>query len=153
MRAGAARVGFLAPLRGPGRRAVAFHFTVLSAVAHRPHWSLYLLAALFVGAGLLHFVHPAPYLRIMPPALPAPRLLVALSGAAEVAGGLGLLLPATRRAAAWGLVALLLAVFPANVYMLQMHEVLHLPAWALWARLPLQPLLMWGVWRVGVRRR
>ena len=110
-----------------------------------------MLAALFVGAGLLHFLKPTLYLRIMPPALPAPRLLVALSGAAEVVGGLGLLLPATRRAAAWGLLALLLAVFPANVYMLQIYAQLHIPAWALWARLPLQPLLMWWVWRVGVR--
>ncbi len=83
----------------------------------------------------------------MPPALPAPRLLVLLSGAAEVAGGLGLLLPATRWLAAWGLLALLLAVFPANAYMLQLHEQLHIPQWALWARLPLQPLLMWAVWR------
>jgi uncharacterized membrane protein len=114
----------------------------------RISWSRGLLALLFVGAGLLHFLQPAPYLRIMPPALPAPRLLVLLSGAAEVAGGLGLLWPATRRWAAWGLVALLLAVFPANIYMLQVREQLHLPAWALWARLPMQPLLMWWVWRV-----
>jgi len=116
---------------------------------HRPNWSLYILVVLFVGAGLLHFFQPAPYLRIMPPALPAPRLLVLLSGATEVVGGLGLLWPTTRRWAAWGLLALLLAVFPANVYMLQIHEQLHLPAWAAWARLPLQPLLMWWVWRVG----
>jgi uncharacterized membrane protein len=93
----------------------------------RPPWSLYLLAALFVGAGLLHFLHPETYLRIMPPALPAPRLLVLLSGVAEMAGGLGLLLPATRRWAASGLLALLLAVFPANIYMLQIHEQLYLP--------------------------
>ncbi|MFD1873869.1 DoxX family membrane protein [Hymenobacter bucti] len=115
----------------------------------RSSWSLYVLAALFVGAGVLHFLRPETYLRIMPPALPAPRLLVLLSGAAEVAGGLGLLVPATRRAAAWGLLALLLAVFPANIYMLQLAGQLHLPAWALWARLPLQPLLMWWVWRAG----
>jgi uncharacterized membrane protein len=119
----------------------------------RPHWSLYLLAVLFVGAGVLHFLRPETYLRIMPPALPAPRLLVLLSGAAEVAGGLGLLLPATRRWAAWGLLALLLAVFPANIYMLQTHEQLHLPAWVGWARLPLQPLLMWWVWRAGEQAR
>ena len=121
----------------------------MPALISRFSWSLYLVAVLFLGAGVLHFVHPAPYLRIVPPALPAPRLLVLLSGVAEVAGGLGLLLPATRRWAAWGLLALLLAVFPANVYMLQIHEQLHLPAWAAWARLPLQPLLMWWVWRVG----
>jgi uncharacterized membrane protein len=119
----------------------------------RPPWSLYLLAALFVGAGLLHLLHPETYLRIMPPALPAPRLLVVLSGVAEIAGGLGLLLPATRRWAAWGLLVLLLAVFPANIYMLQIHEQLHIPAWVAWARLPLQPLLMWWVWRVSGQRR
>jgi uncharacterized membrane protein len=119
----------------------------------RPPWSLYLLAALFVGAGLLHFLHPETYLRIMPPALFAPRLLVLLSGVAEIAGGLGLLLPATRRWAAWGLLVLLLAVFPANIYMLQIHEQLHIPAWVAWARLPLQPLLMWWVWRVSGQRR
>ena len=69
------------------------------AVARRP-WLRYGLVLLFVGAGLLHFLRPETYLRIMPPALPAPRLLVLLSGAAEVAGGLGLVLPATRRLAA-----------------------------------------------------
>ncbi|GAB3638452.1 DoxX family protein [Hymenobacter arcticus] len=122
-----------------------------AAPGGRP-WLRYLLAVAFVGAGILHVIHPETYLRIMPPALPAPRLLVLLSGAAEVAGGLGLLLPATRRWAAWGLLALLVAVFPANVYMLQLHEQLHIPLWALWARLPLQPLLMWAVWRAGTTK-
>ncbi len=112
-------------------------------------WSRSLLAVLFIGVGLLHLLYPAPYLRIMPPVLPAPGPLVLLSGVAEVAGGLGLLWPATRRWAKWGLLALLLAVFPANIYMLQIHEQLHLPAWALWARLPMQPLLLWWVWRIG----
>ena len=84
-----------APSASPRRRVggvggtLRFLFILLpmSSVARRFHWSLYVLAALFVGAGLLHFWHPATYLRIMPPALPAPRLLVLLSGAAEVAGG------------------------------------------------------------------
>jgi uncharacterized membrane protein len=107
---------------------------------------------LFVGAGVLHFVRPGIFERIVPPALPAPRLLVLLSGAAEVVGGLGLLLPATRRGAAWGLLALLVAVFPANVYMVGLAGALHIPAWVLWARLPGQPLLMWAVWRVALRR-
>jgi len=112
-------------------------------------WLRYGLALLFVGAGLLHFIHPETFERIVPPVLPAPRLLVLLSGAAEVAGGLGLLLPTTRRWAGWGLLALLVAVFPANVYMVGLADTLHIPAWVLWARLPLQPLLMWAVWRAA----
>ncbi|RYY18902.1 MAG: DoxX family membrane protein [Cytophagaceae bacterium] len=116
-------------------------------------WPLYTVAVFFVGAGLLHWRHPALYLRIMPPALPAPRLLVLLSGAAEVAGGLGLLLPATRRWATWGLLALLLAVFPANIYMLQLYKQLAIPAWVAWARLPVQPLLLWWVWRAALAPR
>jgi uncharacterized membrane protein len=70
-----------------------------------------------------------------------------LSGAAEILGGLGLILPATRRLAAWGLIALLVAVFPANVNMAINHLPLgttHVPAWALWARLPLQVVM--GAW-------
>lgn len=111
-------------------------------------FSRYALVLLFVGAGVLHFVRPLPYVRIVPPYLPAPLLLVYLSGAAELAGGLGLLFPATRRLAAWGLLALLVAVFPANVYMLQTHGtgLSVVPLWALWLRLPLQAVLMAWVW-------
>ncbi|GAA3937740.1 DoxX family protein [Hymenobacter algoricola] len=112
--------------------------------------SRYVLALLFIGAGITHFVAPASFLRIVPPYLPAPLLLVYLSGAAELAGGLGLLLPATRRRASWGLLALLVAVFPANVYMLQTHGAgLPVPLWALWLRLPLQLVLMAWVWWAG----
>ncbi|MEP6956341.1 MAG: DoxX family membrane protein, partial [Chthoniobacterales bacterium] len=75
-----------------------------------------LLAVLFVAAGVNHFVSPAPYLAIMPPFLPAPAALIYLSGLAEIAGGLGILWPPTRRAAGLGLIALLVAVFPANIY-------------------------------------
>lgn len=111
--------------------------------------SCYVLAVLFIGAGITHFVAPAAFLRIVPPYLPAPLLLVYLSGTAELAGGLGLLLPATRRWAIWGLILLLLAVFPANVYMLQTHGAgLPVPLWALWLRLPLQAVLMAWVWVV-----
>lgn len=118
-----------------------------------PTPGVWLLAALFVGAGVLHFVRPEPFDRIVPPGLPlAPRTATELSGAAELLGGLGLLHPATRPAARWGLLALLVAVFPANVFMAQQAErFAPLPAWALWARLPLQPLLMWAVWRAGRR--
>ena len=128
----------------------------IAAPAREPagrRWLRYGLALLFVSAGLLHFIRPETFLRIVPPALPAPRLLVLLSGAAEVAGGLGLLLPTTRRLAGWGLLALLVAVFPANVYMVGLAAELHLPAWVLWARLPLQPLLGWAVWRAAVAKR
>jgi uncharacterized membrane protein len=107
-----------------------------------------LLAVFFVIAGCMHFVVPDAYIRIVPPALPAPRLLVAISGIAEIAGGLGLLWPATQRPAAWGLVLLLCAVFPANVYM----AVAQVPFpgllgnhWIQWLRLPLQiPLIVWA---------
>jgi uncharacterized membrane protein len=108
-----------------------------------------LSAVFFIGAGIMHFVIPDTYVRIVPPALPSPRLLVELSGAAEVLGGLGLLVPFTRRAAAWGLVALLVAVFPANLYM----AISHVPAtgilgqhWLQWLRLPLQiPMILWAL--------
>ncbi|MCC3160065.1 DoxX family membrane protein [Hymenobacter sp. 15J16-1T3B] len=106
------------------------------------------LTALLVTAGTFHFLRPGPFVRIVPPLLPAPEFLVYLSGAAEIVLGLLLLSQRTRRAAAWGLVALLLAVFPANVRMaLLPGEGLGAPQWLLWARLPLQlPLIAWA-WR------
>lgn len=106
------------------------------------------LAALFLVAGALHFVLPQMYLRIMPPLLPEPLGLIYLSGVAEMLGGLGLLIPATRKAAAWGLVALLIAVWPANIYMAIAH--ISFPgifgqSWAQWLRVPLQiPMIYWG---------
>lgn len=110
----------------------------------------WLLGLLMIGAGLNHFRVPELYLAMMPAQLPWPAELVFVSGVAEVAGGLGLLLPATRRAAAWGLVALLVAVFPANLNM-AIHQLplgsYQPPAWALWARLPLQAVLIaWALW-------
>ncbi|MEW6420213.1 MAG: hypothetical protein AB1511_00610 [Deinococcota bacterium] len=119
----------------------------------RPTPGVLLLAAVFVSVGILHLLRPEPFDRIVPPGLPLPpRTATLLSGAAEVAGGLGLLHPATRLAARWELTALLVAVFPANVYMAQHAErFAALPAWVLWARLPLQPLLIWAVWQAGRR--
>ena len=110
--------------------------------------SRYALALLFVGAGIWHFVHPATYLAIMPPRLPAPLALVYVSGAFEILGGLGLLPTRTRLLAGWGLLALLVAVFPANVYMALIHEQLGIPGWVAWGRLPLQLPLLWWVWKV-----
>ncbi|MCA2979274.1 MAG: DoxX family membrane protein, partial [Myxococcaceae bacterium] len=77
----------------------------------------WVLAGLMTFAGVMHFVTPGPFERIVPRPLPAPRALVFVSGAFEVLGGVGLLLPFSQRVAAWGLVALLIAVFPANVNM------------------------------------
>lgn len=107
------------------------------------------LAAVFAGAGAMHFVLPDAYARIVPPYLPHPVLLVYVSGFLEMAGGVGLLLPPVRRAAAVGLVLLLLAVWPANLQMVLAARAAHAPAWAvalLWARMPLQLLLMAWVW-------
>ena len=111
-------------------------------------------AALFISSGVMHFSSPKLFSEIVPPQLPDPKLLVAISGIAEIAGGIGLLLPRLRRTAGWGLVALLLAVFPANVYMaVEAHrgrrwEVFGrvAPEWSLWLRLPLQAvLILWVV--------
>ena len=106
-------------------------------------WTCRVLGAVFVAAGVLHFLRPDAYVRIMPPYLPAPRALVFASGAAEIAGGLGLWFGRLRPAAAWGLAALLVAVLPANVEMARRPALAPgIPAWALWARLALQPLLI-----------
>jgi uncharacterized membrane protein len=107
-----------------------------------------LLGVAFVGAGVNHFVMPRAYERIVPPSMKGrARSLVAVSGVAEVAGGLGVLLPWTRRPAGLGLIALLAAVFPANLYMARTPEHFRkIPRWALYARLPLQPLMMWWAW-------
>jgi uncharacterized membrane protein len=108
-----------------------------------------LLAAFFIGAGVNHFVMPRPYEQIVPPALQCEaRRLVLLSGVAEVAGGMGVLLPWTRRPSGLGLIALLAAVFPANWHMAREPERFpRIPRWALYARLPLQPLMMLWAWR------
>ncbi|TGE14901.1 DoxX family protein [Hymenobacter elongatus] len=109
--------------------------------------SLYTLAVLFVAAGILHFLRPEPYLRLMPPYLPWHRALVFASGVAEVVLGLLLLPRRTRRWAAWGLIALLVAVFPANVYMAQTGGAgMGVAPWLAWARLPLQAVLILWVW-------
>jgi uncharacterized membrane protein len=116
--------------------------------------SRWVLTIFMVGAGVNHFLAPAAYVAMVPAALPAPLTLVYVSGVAEVLGGLGLILPATRRLAAWGLIALFLAVFPANLNMAINHLPLAghaMPGWALWARLPLQLLLIW--WAATFARR
>lgn len=103
----------------------------------------YLFAAAFVLAGLNHFINTDFYLKIMPPYLPLHLPLVYLSGVVEMVLGALLLIPKLTRVAAWGLIALLVAVFPANIHMAVNHELY--PAYnvtALWLRLPLQIVLM-----------
>jgi uncharacterized membrane protein len=103
------------------------------------------LAAFFIGAGATHLLMPAPYLAIMPTYVPWPAAMIALSGVAEIVGGLGVCFRATRTAAGWCLVALLVAVFPANIQALSTGIVIEeysVPHWALWARLPFQLLFI-----------
>jgi len=108
-----------------------------------------LLSAAFVLAGVNHFVQPRPYRAIVPPSLERWKSEVVLvSGIAEIAGGVGVLLPRTRRASGAGLIALLIAVFPANLFMAREPERFpRIPRWALYVRLPLQPLMMLWAWR------
>ncbi len=113
----------------------------------------YIIGALFIVAGAIHFKNPQMYERIMPPYLPAHAQLVALSGAFEILGGIGAAIPQTRKAAGIGLIALLIAVFPANLYMATDAEKFasFAPAWVLWARLPLQLFLVLWVYNATVR--
>lgn len=110
------------------------------------------LTILMVAAGANHFVTPDTYVGMMPTVLPAPLMLVYVSGIAEIAGGLGLILVRTRELAAYGLIALLIAIFPANLNMaindLPLGDT-PVPTWALWARLPLQLVLIAWAWWVG----
>jgi uncharacterized membrane protein len=111
---------------------------------------LVLATVLYVSAGILHFTRPQVYVKIMPPYLPWHLALVQVSGAFEILGGAGLLIPATRRIAAWGLVALLVAVFPANLYMATNPVETGATAFSAalrWGRLPLQAVLIaWVLW-------
>jgi uncharacterized membrane protein len=112
--------------------------------------ALLLLASLFfVFAGVSHFTNPDFFVSIVPPYLPAPLALVYVSGVFEILGGLGVLLPATRRWAGWGLLGLLVAVYPANVHMALSPEPFvaeGTPLWALYLRLPFQFVFMAWVW-------
>jgi uncharacterized membrane protein len=110
--------------------------------------ALVALGLLFIAAGTNHFLNPDFYVRIMPPWLPAHRELVALSGVLEILGGLAVFLAPVRSWAGWGLVLLLVAVFPANLHMALNPELFpELPQGALWARLPLQGVLIaWAWW-------
>jgi uncharacterized membrane protein len=112
-----------------------------------------LVAIAMVSVGVLHFTDPEPFVRIVPAFLPAKLELVWLSGAAEILLGVGLLPTLTRRWASLGLVALFIAVFPANINMaineVQLNPESPIPVWAMWARLPFQLLFIAAALFVG----
>lgn len=110
--------------------------------------ALVALALFFIGAGINHFVHQGVYVRMVPSWLSAPALLVQITGVCEILGGIGVLIGNTRRLAGAGLIALLVAVFPANVQMAQ-HPELYADlgtAPEFYVRLPLQLVLIAWVW-------
>jgi uncharacterized membrane protein len=111
-----------------------------------------LLGLFFIGSGVNHFVIPRAYQRIVPPGIGDPATLVTVTGVAEVLGGAGVFLPATRRLSGLALIALLAAIFPANLHMARNPEKFHkIPRGLLYARLPLQPLAMVWAWRATRR--
>ncbi len=114
-----------------------------------------LLALFFIIAGANHFRTPEIYLGMMPAWLPRPEVMNEISGAAEMLGGLGLLIPQTRRLAGWGLIALLVAVFPANLHVAWQGRMpgTNFPPLALWLRLPFQAVLIAWVWLVALSRQ
>ncbi|CAD0009170.1 DoxX family protein [Flavobacterium chungangense] len=106
-------------------------------------WHLYLMAFLYIVAGINHFRSPGMYLKIIPPYFLNPGLLNIISGAAEIILGFLLVLPFMSHFAAWGIIALLVAVFPANLFMYQNKKAgFGLPKWILLLRMPLQLLLI-----------
>jgi uncharacterized membrane protein len=107
----------------------------------------FVLGLAMVAAGINHFRNPTFYVRMMPDFLPWHEALVALSGVAEVLVGALLLVPRFTRLAAWGLIALLIAVFPANVNMALHPEQFQMSPTALWIRLPIQAVfILWAWW-------
>jgi len=107
-------------------------------------WHLYLMAVIYFLAGLNHFRVPRLYARMIPPALPSPKALNIISGLAEIILAIGLCIPQVSAYAAWGIIALLVAVFPANVFMYTNPKAaMGMPKWMLLIRLPLQLLLIW----------
>lgn len=108
-----------------------------------------LAAVAMIAVGVLHFVSPSGFVKIVPSWLPAPLVLVWVSGFFEILGGVGLLIARMHRAAAYGLIALYVAVFPANINM-AVNDIqpadFHVPAWAMWGRLPFQALFIGVAW-------
>ncbi len=111
-------------------------------------WHLYLMAGMYILTGILHFVFPKAYLRIMPKYLPYPKFLIYLSGVVEILLGLALCWPGTKNIAIYGIIAMLFLFLSVHFYMLSGEEAAAgVPKWILWLRLPLQfGLMYWGYW-------
>ena len=114
-----------------------------------------LLAAFFLAAGANHFRMPDLYLGMMPTWLPRPLALVYLSGVAEILGGIGVMFPATSRLAGWGLIILLVAIFPANLHVALQGRMpgFDFSPLTLWLRLPFQVVLLAWVWWTAIAPR
>jgi uncharacterized membrane protein len=105
-------------------------------------------ALIFIAAGIGHFLNPGLFIKIMPASIPYKSELVYISGVLEIILGIMLLFPQTSSIAAWGLMALLVAVFPANINLaLNPGLTPGFPGWLHWLRLPLQPVLIWWAYQ------
>lgn len=116
--------------------------------------SKYLLAIFMIGAGTMHFVNPAFFLKIVPPYLPLHKELVLVSGICEVLLGILLLMPKCSHLAAWGIISLLIAVFPANIYLFQNQDLMPASPLVHFLRLPLQGVfILWAYWHTRPAER
>lgn len=110
-------------------------------------WHYILMAAMYIIAGIFHFIKPKAYLRIMPRYLPAHKTLVFLSGVAEIAFGIGLLFEPTKDLSIYGIIAMLGVFLLVHFYMLSSKKAgAGIPQWILVLRIPLQFVLMWWAW-------
>ena len=123
------------------------------ATQPNPRRSLYYYAGLtamglfYIASGINHFRNTGFYRPIMPPYIPAPVIMIYISGVAEMLGGVAVLVPRTRAVAAWGIVALLIAVSPVHINMcLHPDKFANIPLWIIWFRLPLQFVFMAWAW-------
>ncbi|RYH75442.1 hypothetical protein EVU94_00335 [Flavobacteriaceae bacterium 144Ye] len=110
-------------------------------------WHLYLMAAIYVFAGFMHFIKPKMYMRIMPRYLPNHKLLVLISGIAEIALGIALCIPVLKTTAIYGIIAMLVVFLLVHFYMLSGEKAsAGIPKWILILRIPLQFVLMYWAW-------
>jgi uncharacterized membrane protein len=123
-----------------------------SILTNRRVLSLWIMAAVYLAAGVNHFRMPEFYYPLIPPYIGNAAFWNLVSGIAEIAGGIGLLIPALRRWAAWGIVAMLIGFLPTHIYMITDADTIliagsKIPAWVAWVRLlVIHPILLWWAW-------